>query len=111
MHGLRQKDATDPYKTTRPSLPARSPCLLTIAIYVMLLKPQHLVGFGNLSRTPLSSTRFIRASDASTTAMTNTGQSFANFVTDTSTKMSKIVHIVLFQFKPEVSPETVLDVH
>jgi len=27
-----------------------------------------------------------------------------------SNKMSNIIHIVLFQFKPEVSPETVLDV-
>src|SRR4051812_17077334 len=78
---------------------------------MMFLKPQRLVGFGNLTRTTLSSTRIIRAPDASAIAMTNTGHSFTNPITDTSTKMSEIIHIVLFQFKPEVSPETVLNVH
>jgi hypothetical protein len=85
--------------------------VLTVAMYMMFLRPQRLVGFGNLTHAPLFSTRFIRASNASTAVTTNTRHSFTNSITDTSTKMSSIVHVVLFQFKPEVSPETVLDVH
>jgi hypothetical protein len=85
--------------------------LLIVAMYLTFLRPRRLVGFGNLTQAPLSNTRFIRTSHASTAVTTNTRQSFANSITDTSTKMSNIVHVVLFQFKPEVSPETVLDVH
>ena len=46
--------------------------LLTVAISMILLRPQRLVGFGSLIRVPSSSTPFIRVSHASTAATTNT---------------------------------------
>lgn len=85
--------------------------LLTVAMCMIYLRAQRFVSFGKLGRTPLSSTSFARASHVSTAVTTDTRHRFTNSINPTSTKMSNIVHVVLLQFKPEVSPERVLDVH
>jgi hypothetical protein len=51
-----------------------------------------------------------RGSQLSTATATGTQACEILQLLSTSTKMSSIVHVVLFQFKPELSPETVLDV-
>jgi len=67
--------------------------------------------FANFSNLPRAPSSFLCASYPSTAATTYTVHSFANSITNSATKMSNIVHVVLFEFKPETSPETVLDVH
>ena len=84
--------------------------LLMAAMYILSFKPHHSFGFRKLTPTPLSTTNFVRLSQTSSPFATSARYSSIDSVSDPSAKMSSLVHVVLFQFKPEVSPETILDV-
>jgi len=90
---------------------AYSAALLLMAVmYMLSFKPHRSFGFRKLTPTPLSTTSFVRVSQALSPFATSARYSSTDSVSEPSAKMSSIVHIVLFQFKPEVPPETILDV-
>jgi len=81
--------------------------LLIATVYMLSLRPHRFIGFAKLTSTPLSTTSFVRFSSP---FATSTRYSSTNSASESSAKMSSITHIVLFQFKPDISPETILDV-
>jgi hypothetical protein len=101
---LRSEDALEPYQSRGQAR------LLGRVANILSFKPHHSFSFRKLTPTPLSTTNFVRLSQTSSPFATSTRYSSTESVLEPSTKMSSIVHVVLFQFKPEVSPETILDV-
>lgn len=67
-------------------------------------------GFRKLTHSPLPTTSFNQVPQTSHPLATIGQYSSTDRVSKASVKMSSITHIVLFQFKPEVSPETIIDV-
>ena len=91
----------------RAKLACWTALLLMAAMYILSFKPHRSFGF---TPTSLSTTSFVRLSQTSSPFATSGRYSSTDSVSEPSAKMSSIIHVVLFQFKPEVSPETILDV-
>ncbi len=84
--------------------------LLMAAMYILSFRPHRSFGLRKLTPAPLSTASFVRVSQTSSPFATSERYSSTDPVSEPSAKMSSIIHVVLFQFKPEVSPETILDV-
>lgn len=84
--------------------------LLMVTMAAMSFKPHRFFGLRRLTLTPLSATSFDQVSQTSSPLAKSVHYSSTDSVSKASVKMSSITHVVLFQFKPEVSPETILDV-